>query len=469
MDRDVVELHAGLAIMLLGRPESLAALSRHNPAGRAQTLGSFGLGEANRLKLRRWYAALGGQGAGVLSDQGIVASLDGLLGNGRLVGIVINPALRPAIIPYLPQMQQRAASALAKHPPPPPPVIGAPTLPTKPPPLDVVGMGLEERLLAVIRIAARRAPGSLGHALLELASPENFALLLAIFVVGVAAQDTPAGPVVDAALLAAAYFYGGMAAVHALIDLFKLARAVFFARDREDLENAADALVRIAVALAVIGLVALLHRMLKPRIGRGAKKPPPERDSMRPRDPPRRLARRPEEEPPPPKPKAEPKAPPPDLDAQFGAPKPPGGARGIKDFEQVPGNPSRAVKNPTLQKVKPGTPPKLDPAKAKDPGYIWAIDEDGTLLIGEEVPVGAKLPDGYQPKLGHPTLTEGGPARVAGELKYENGEWTINNNSGRYSSHADRGPDKLSNAADLFKNSGVDVKQSFNPDRLPPK
>jgi len=59
--------------------------------------------------------------------------------------------------------------------------------------------------------------------------------------------------------------------------------------------------------------------------------------------------------------------------------------------------------------------------------YIWVIDKDGFLCIGREF---------KKSNQGHPTLTDGMPARVGGELiyNYEDKEWIVNPFSGRYSS-----------------------------------
>lgn len=58
--------------------------------------------------------------------------------------------------------------------------------------------------------------------------------------------------------------------------------------------------------------------------------------------------------------------------------------------------------------------------------YIWVVDSHGFLCIGTEKE--------DQPK-GHPTLTNGMPARIGGEINYniENKVWVINPFSGRYS------------------------------------
>jgi hypothetical protein len=139
----------------------------------------------------------------------------------------------------------------------------------------------------------------------------------------------------------------------------------------------------------------------------------------------------------------------PTLDEMYGAPKDP--VR-IKDFEKA--SDGSVVRNPTINEVKPGL--KLDPNKK----YIWLIDQHGTMWVGEEVPVGDPLPDGYQPKLGHPTLVDGEPARIGGEIEYDpdDDSWEMNKKSGRYSAHPDRGDDQLSNAANLMRSSGTNVK-----------
>jgi len=59
--------------------------------------------------------------------------------------------------------------------------------------------------------------------------------------------------------------------------------------------------------------------------------------------------------------------------------------------------------------------------------YIWVVDQDGCLCIGKELSI---------KPLGHPTLTDGMPARIGGQLIYnkEKNEWEVDFISGRYSS-----------------------------------
>jgi len=66
--------------------------------------------------------------------------------------------------------------------------------------------------------------------------------------------------------------------------------------------------------------------------------------------------------------------------------------------------------------------------------YIWVITKNGDLTIGEDIYVN----DGGKEKyLGHPTLIDGAPARIGGELKYSHVDksWLINAFSGAYSKH----------------------------------
>lgn len=75
-----------------------------------------------------------------------------------------------------------------------------------------------------------------------------------------------------------------------------------------------------------------------------------------------------------------------------------------------------------------------------EPVRIWAIAEDGTLLIGEE----------FQ-NMGHPTITGFKPARIAGELKRTGAGWCINAKSGRYSGDYHNRDELLANVLKKFQ------------------
>lgn len=140
----------------------------------------------------------------------------------------------------------------------------------------------------------------------------------------------------------------------------------------------------------------------------------------------------------------------------YGKPVEPNASRGgVKPYE-VDAN-GNVISNPTLQ-----TPSNQSPIVLKNgKEYIWIIDANGKLKIGEELVVGTNI-QGDSLKLGHPTLTNGEAARIGGEIKPDgNGGWIINNKSGRYSTNSDRGPDQLKNAAKEFANFGLQVGTKY--------
>jgi hypothetical protein len=140
------------------------------------------------------------------------------------------------------------------------------------------------------------------------------------------------------------------------------------------------------------------------------------------------------------------------LTRRFGEAMPPGGKTPIKYFEHVNG---KVIKNPDLHVIRPGDKiPTLDPKK----NWIWVVDKKGNLRIGSEVPVKIDPETGKWLKLGHPTLTDGAPARIGGELRFgQNGPF-INSWSGRYSKPYSRTSGHLDNAAQLFRDAGLPVQ-----------
>lgn len=86
-----------------------------------------------------------------------------------------------------------------------------------------------------------------------------------------------------------------------------------------------------------------------------------------------------------------------------------------------------------------------------EPGLIyliWAIAEDGALLIGEEVYVEI---EGNDEPCGHPSITRFKPARIAGERLKVEGGWVINSMSGRYSGDYHNSSKLLENALMRFR------------------
>jgi hypothetical protein len=143
-----------------------------------------------------------------------------------------------------------------------------------------------------------------------------------------------------------------------------------------------------------------------------------------------------------------------DLSELYGAPEAP---TFVKPHEMDAAG--AVLRNPDFQVINPGRAPNLSGVDrfGGPKRWIWAIDQEGNLVIGSEEPVGGIIPaTGYQPRLGHPTLTNRQPARIAGELRQNaNGTWYINNRSGRYSDHPDRTAGKLARVNQLFRNAGL--------------
>ncbi|MRW91042.1 hypothetical protein GJ699_13685 [Duganella sp. FT80W] len=69
--------------------------------------------------------------------------------------------------------------------------------------------------------------------------------------------------------------------------------------------------------------------------------------------------------------------------------------------------------------------------------YIWVINELGDLVMGEDK---FSVTEGEEQFQGHPTLIDGKPGRVAGEILYvpEHATWAINLQSRAYSGHLDK-------------------------------
>lgn len=108
------------------------------------------------------------------------------------------------------------------------------------------------------------------------------------------------------------------------------------------------------------------------------------------------------------------------LDNQYGEVRMP---RYFKDAEIK--NDSLCVSGKRFE-IYEETQIKLD----QDKNYLWLINEEGWLVIGEE-----KLITGSNKKIGHVALNKGRPGRIAGELRYccHKNYWVINSKSGRYS------------------------------------
>lgn len=104
---------------------------------------------------------------------------------------------------------------------------------------------------------------------------------------------------------------------------------------------------------------------------------------------------------------------------------------------------------------------------------IWLVDVLGNIRIAIEEAVPPPGPSQQRqfpaPKaiarlcnrLGHPALVSADPARVGGEIYYDNGEWIINNRSGRYGLNLGRQKKHLDHVALSFEAVGIKVEVDF--------
>ena len=246
---------------------------------------------------------------------------------------------------------------------------------------------------------------------------------------GAAAEAIGAGLLVVGGLFSGYQIGGGMLD---LVDFFQATRCDV-ARTPEDLDAAAKKFSSGVAKMGVGGLFLLLGvRGAKGKTWRGK---PIEPTAGKPAPVPRLTEA--------------------ELDAKFGSAKPP---VEVKAWEK--NTDGSVVRNPTVREVKPGADLQLNPENPKNPQYIWLIDENGKMFIAEEVPHGVR-PNGEPGRLGHPTLIDGKNARIGGELSFTEEGWVMNNKSGRYSGHDDRGAEQLNNAAAMMRESGIDVVVNF--------
>lgn len=108
---------------------------------------------------------------------------------------------------------------------------------------------------------------------------------------------------------------------------------------------------------------------------------------------------------------------------------------------------------------------------------LWVIDEHDRIWFSLEEAVDEAshsllyplprvwdLPDGHV-KLGHPSLTTNGVARIGGEIIYDpefgaNG-WVISNKSGRYGFGEHRTREHLENAAAEWRSFGIELDMHY--------
>ena len=103
-----------------------------------------------------------------------------------------------------------------------------------------------------------------------------------------------------------------------------------------------------------------------------------------------------------------------------------------------------------------GQPLTLDKSRR----YLYAVREDGRIVIApEDLRREIGLDDTIPPLAKHNDLTENGNARMAGELNYRDGQWVVDQESGRYmwGSGRSASPDQLNQLVDVLRANLLNV------------
>ena len=108
--------------------------------------------------------------------------------------------------------------------------------------------------------------------------------------------------------------------------------------------------------------------------------------------------------------------------------------------------------------------------------FLWLISENGDIILAYEefFPNNSDyraprqrdcpVPSGRR-RLGHPTLVNGGPGRIGGELLFDDRDrrWVLTNRSGRYGTGPDRTEQHLRNVAQKFEESDIRLAIHYFP------
>ena len=122
-----------------------------------------------------------------------------------------------------------------------------------------------------------------------------------------------------------------------------------------------------------------------------------------------------------------------------------GGLRAPKYIKVTEFEDGDILNNPTVVKIYHHTNAHIDEycgdvKISKIPFMLWAVSEDGALILGKEID-----------EQGHPCLTGFKSARIAGEIHYDQDGWKISSKSGRYSTDYINSEPYLHNSITLFK------------------
>lgn len=124
----------------------------------------------------------------------------------------------------------------------------------------VAKMNNTDKIGIVFREAAKHLPKTVGDALLELISPTNLAITVALFIAFAAGQALGYGWIVDIVAIGGGFLLAGAAALDGVMLLIEAVTKTASAKKQSDLEEAGKVLAQAVLALGVGTLVALLTK-----------------------------------------------------------------------------------------------------------------------------------------------------------------------------------------------------------------
>lgn len=141
-----------------------------------------------------------------------------------------------------------------------------------PAPVPVAAMSDADKVGVVFREAARHLPPAVGGVLLEVVTPANIGITVAVFIAFAAGQALGYGLIVDIVAIAGGVLIAGASAIDGVKHLVDAGIRTATARSHSDLQDAGKSLAQAVLALGVGTLVALLTRkaVVKTRVAGSA-------------------------------------------------------------------------------------------------------------------------------------------------------------------------------------------------------
>jgi len=272
MNDRIVEVHSGNMTVLFAWPGALSCLPanlRYSKDGASALRRIASDPDAARQVRRFWTKRACAMAHVPLSDRELLADVELALRRQQIMVIPL-PNVKHAQLPSNTEFQNRIGAPKKLTPPRiitgdfPARLTGTPPpLPVMPPmQRPVTQWPISDRLTEVLdRTWRKKLVGEAQQVLRELADEKNLALMGGVTAAALLAQGTPVGWVIDTALLALAWGYGGIQAVYGLGHIMECVEQTANATTLEDLDRAADTLAKAVRELSAVLLLLLLHKL----------------------------------------------------------------------------------------------------------------------------------------------------------------------------------------------------------------